>query len=137
MPKNPNLDKLRQLRANPGYADVRSLHIAYCLLRGRTIGQIESAYSNPYTFPSLSTIRSYVYDGHRPGATDNPLHPDYLKEVKAFWVKCEADIKAWQQQLHVTWATTQAKRRARNAAKAAAGPRVHTSRPATLASRGA
>lgn len=117
MPKNPNLDKLRALRANPGHADVRSLHIAYCLLRGRKIAQIESPNSNPYVFPDLSTIRQYVFVGHRPGAVENPHDPDYLAEVHAFWREVEADLTAWKKQLHLHWMELEGEKRARNYAK--------------------
>ena len=138
MPKNSNLATLRSIRALEGNRyghTARVLHLAYGLLRGRSLDRIESPNSNPYTFPGTQTILGYVKSYYRPFSDGEGLTlAEYEAEKAAFCKQIEADIQSWDRTLRMNWMQTEAKRRARNAART---PRVHTPRPAMLASRGA
>lgn len=139
MPKNSKLAALRSLRALECWrygSSARVLHLAYGLLCGRPLARIESPNSNPHTFPSTPPILKWVESYYRPIA-EGQTPAEYEAEKAAFFQKVEADINAWTRQLHMNWVMLEAKRRAHNTAKRAAGPRVHTARPATLAARGA
>lgn len=136
MPKNSNLASLRTLRAQEGNRygyTARVLHLAYGFLRGRSLDRIESLNSNPYTFPSTSAILGYVKSYYRPIA-EGQTPAEYEAEKASFCKQIEADIQAWDRTLRMNWMQSEAKRRAHNAART---PRVHTPRPAMLASRGA
>lgn len=137
MSRNPNLQKLNEerlaaMKDGNGWG-FRRLHIAWCLLRGRTIDQIESASSNPHTFPSLDDILWNVQEGYRPKAEgqDDEAH---AAERSAYLKSIREQLTAWKKKLHLAWLEAEPKKRARNAAKRAQ-PRVHRPRPETLPER--
>lgn len=137
--KNPNLHALNASRlAVRGTVTFRAVHIAWCLLRGRTLDQIESTRSNPHLFPSPSTIARHVAGGYRP---HDPLFfgtatpQEYEEQKKAFVQKVTDDLTAWKKRLHLTWLETDAGRRKRNALKRST-PRPHPRpRPENLPAR--
>ena len=141
MPKNPNLAKFndRRLAAASSWTGTpfRHLHLAWCLLRGRTIDQIEAKTSNPHHFPAPSTIADLALQGYRPF---DPLfygvmtEEEYKAEKAAFHAKIITDLTAWKKQLSLTHLTIEATRRQRNAVKRST-PRTHQPRPASLPER--
>ena len=115
--RNTNLMALRQLRTQHRYGmAARRFHITYCILRGRTIDQIESASSNPFVFPDIGTLTDLVEQFYRPLA-EGTSDVEYLAEKKAFVAKVKADLTAWKQQISLTWMQAEAKQRQMNRAK--------------------
>ena len=136
MSKNKNLPVLKQLIKNPAYNWDRKYHLAYALLRGRKIEQIESPNSNPHTFPSAKSIADTARGYHR-SAAEGVTEAEHVATVEAFCSQIVADLEAWKRKLYMNWLVLEAKRRSANAVKRSAGPRIHTPRPAKFASRGA
>lgn len=137
MSRNTNLDKLRALRleqSNRYGHQARLLNLAYGLIRGRSMERIESKNSNPYLFPDPKKIADTAIQFYRPIA-DGQDPAAYESEKKAFYAKLISDLTAWKKQLHLTWLTTEATRRQRNALKRAT-PRIHPRpRPESLPTR--
>lgn len=112
MSKNPNLVALRTIQ----HGD-RALHIAYCLLRGRTMDQIESANSDPHSFACyIPSITSHVATYHRP-AEEGVSPETHALAVKAFQEKISKDLLAWHKKLMLNWMELDIKKQKRNAAK--------------------
>lgn len=128
MPMNMNLAALRSLRAMEenryGYT-ARVLHLAYGLVRGRTIDQIESPNSNPYQFPDPKSIADKAAAYYRP-INDGEDVAAYEVEKRAFHAKLITDLTAWKKQLYLNWLTIDATRRRRNTLKRST-PRIHPS----------
>lgn len=137
--KNPNLHALNSRRlAAVGTSEFRALHVAWCLLRGRTIEQIESANSNPHQFLGPTQVANLCCDGYRPF---DPLFygvktlQEYEAEKAAFHKKVVEDLTSWHKRLHLTWMESEGNRRKRNALKRST-PRLHPRpRPVDLPSR--
>lgn len=126
MPKNMNLVTLRSLRsleANRYGYNARVMHLAYGLIRGRSIDRVESPNSNPHLFPSPKSIADMAVVYYRPIA-EGQDPAAYESEKKAFHAKLIADLFAWQKKLHLNWLTIEATRRQRNAIKRST-PRTH------------
>lgn len=123
MSRNTNLDKLRSLRKDTYGSQARLYNLAYGLIRGRSIDQIESPNSNPHRFPSPKSIADMAVAFYRPIA-EGQDPAAYESEKKAFYAKLIADLTAWQKKLHLNWLTLEATRRQRNAIKRST-PRIH------------
>lgn len=135
--KNLNLHALNARRlAAVGTYEFRALHIAWCLLRGRSIDRIESANSNPHLCHGVTQVADLCCEGYRPF---DPLFygvqtlQEYEAEKAAFRKKVIEDLTAWRKGLHLTWMESEVNRRKRNALKRST-PRVHPRpRPAQVA----